>query len=149
MVQIARQAKTAGLPGAMFVGGDGWDGADLLQGAGAELEGAYFTSHYAPDVPWESARAFQRNFRSKYGHEPGSLSAQGYDAAKLLFDAMGRVPGTDVAPEAIKVALAETKGFAGATGTMTIDKNHDANKPVVVVQVRGKKLAYKDALLGP
>ena len=34
MVQIARQAKPIGMPGTMFVGGDGWDSQDLLEGAG-------------------------------------------------------------------------------------------------------------------
>jgi branched-chain amino acid transport system substrate-binding protein len=90
MVQIARQAKQVGIPGSMFVGGDGWDSQDLIEGAGADLEGAYFTNHYAPDVPWPNSQAFVKDFKEKFGHLPGSLSAQGYDAARLLFDAMGR-----------------------------------------------------------
>ena len=32
MVPIARQAKDVGLPGALFLGGDGWDSEDLLKG---------------------------------------------------------------------------------------------------------------------
>ena len=144
MVQIARQAKNVGIPGTMFIGGDGWDSEDLLQGAGAELEGSYFTNHYAPDVPWPNSQAFLKAFKTKFSHDPGSLSAQGYDAAKMLFDAMGRA--TEVTPEAIKNALAETKDFAGATGTMTIDKNHNANKPIVVVQVKAKKFTYASQL---
>ena len=144
MVQIARQAKNVGLPGSMFVGGDGWDSEDLIQGAGNELEGAFFTNHYAPDVPWPNSQAFLKAFKAKYNHDPGSLSAQGYDAAKMLFDAMGRA--AEVTPEAIKNALAETKDFAGATGTMTIDKNHNANKPIVVVQVKNKKFTYASQL---
>ncbi len=147
MVQIARQAKSAGLPGTMFFGGDGWESEDLIQGAGGELEGAYFTNHYAPDVPWPSSQAFLKAFKTKFNHDPGSISAQGYDAAKLLFDAMGRA--TEISPEAIKNALAETKDFAGATGTMTIDKNHNANKPVVVVQLKNKKFTYASQLSAP
>ena len=50
-------------------------------------------------------------------------------------------------PEAIKEALKTTSGFKGATGTLTIDKDHNANKPIVVVQVKGKKFTYKDELL--
>lgn len=145
MVQIARQAKQVGIPGSAFVGGDGWDSEDLISGAGAELEGAYFTNHYAPDVPWPNSAAFVKAFQTKYKHEPSSLSAQGYDSAKLLFDAMMRAK--DGTPEAIKVALAETKNFAGATGSLTIDKDHNANKPIVVVQVKGKKFVYATQLL--
>jgi branched-chain amino acid transport system substrate-binding protein len=144
MVQIARQAKQAGIPGSTFVGGDGWDSANLIEGAGDELEGAYFTNHYAPDVPWENSQKFVTAFRAKYKREPTSLAAQGYDAAKLLFDAIGRA--TEIKPEAIKVALAATTGFKGATGTLTIDKNHNANKPIVVVQIKGKKFVYSTQL---
>lgn len=144
MVQIARQAKQVGLTGGDFVGGDGWDSANLTQGAGDELEGAYFTNHYAPDVPWQNSQTFVAAYRKKYGHEPTSLAAQGYDAAKLLFDAMTRA--SEIKPEAIKTALAETKDFAGATGQLTIDKNHNANKPIVVVQIKGKKFVYSTQL---
>lgn len=145
MVNVARQAKQAGLPGSIFVGGDGWDSSDLLEGAGTELEGAYFTNHYAPDVPWDNSKAFVTAFQAKYKHEPSSLSAQGYDSALLLFDAIGRA--TTVTPEAIKVALAQTKDFKGATGNLTIDKDHNANKPIVVVQIKGKKFTYAAQLM--
>lgn len=145
MVLIARQAKATDIPGSMFVGGDGWDSSDLIEGAGDLLEGAYFTNHYAPDVPWPNSQKFVASFKAKYKHDPSSLSAQGYDAASMLFDAMTRA--TDGTPEAIKVALSQTKDFAGATGSLTIDKDHNANKPIVVVQIKAKKFTYSTQLL--
>jgi branched-chain amino acid transport system substrate-binding protein len=144
MVQIARQAKQVGIPGSMFVGGDGWDSANLLEGAAGELEGAHFTNHYAPDVPWENSQKFIQAFQAKYKRAPNSLSAQGYDAARLLYDAIARAP--EVTPEAIKNALADTKEFAGATGNITIDKNHNANKPIVVVKIEDKAFKYAGML---
>jgi branched-chain amino acid transport system substrate-binding protein len=145
MVQIARQGKPLGLTGPMFLGGDAWDSADLIDGAGAELEGAHFIDHYAPDVPWPNSRAFVTAFRARFGHDPGSIAAQGYDAAQLLFDAIGRA--TTVSRGAIKDALAATKGFAGATGTITINAEHDAIKPLVVVAIKEKKLTYATQIL--
>lgn len=145
MVQVARQAKQVDLPGTMFIGGDGWDSADLTEGAGAELEGAYFTNHYAPDVPWPNSAAFLKSFKAKYNHDPSSLGAQGYDAARLLFDAIGRA--SEVTPAGIKTALEQTKDFQGATGTLTIDKEHNANKPIVVVQIKSKKFTYHSQLM--
>lgn len=145
MVQIARQAKQAGIPGSMFVGGDGWDSANLIEGAGAELEGAYFTNHYAPDVPWPNSKKFLASFQGKYKHEPSSLSAQGYDATRLLFDAVGRA--TEVTPDAIRKALSETKDFQGATGTMTMDKDRNANKPIVIVKITNKKFTYASQVM--
>jgi branched-chain amino acid transport system substrate-binding protein len=145
MVQVARQGKPLGLTGPMFLGGDAWDSADLVEGAGAELEGAHFIDHYAPDVPWPNSRAFVTAFRARFGHDPGSIAAQGYDAARLLFDAIGRA--RTVSRGAIKDALASTKDFAGATGTITIDAQHDAIKPLVVVAIKEKKLTYATQIL--
>ena len=140
MVLIGRQAKAVGVPGSAFVGGDGWDSANLLEGAAAELEGAHFATHYAPDVPWEHARAFITAFRERYGREPTGLAAQGYDGARVLFDALARA--ADTSPEAVRIALGETKGFAGATGTITLDEERNARKPVVMVRVEGGRFRY-------
>lgn len=145
MVLIARQAKEAGIPGSSFLGGDGWDSSNLVEGAGTELEGAYFTNHYAPDVPWPNSKKFRDAYIAKFKHDPPALAAQGYDAARVLFDAMTRAP--EITPEAIRKALAETKGFQGATGAITIDKDRNAQKPVVIVQVKDKKFTFKSELM--
>lgn len=140
MVPIARQAKAAGVSGDMFVGGDGWDADSLLKDAGEEMEGAYFTNHYAPDVPWPNSKAFLAKYREKYHRDPSSLAAMGYDAAKLLADAIGRAKAPT--PDAIRQAIQETKNFQGATGTISIDKDRNADKAVVVVKIKDKKYTY-------
>lgn len=140
MVPIARQAKAAGLPGSKFVGGDGWDADTLLTDAGDELDGAYFTNHYAPDVPWPNAQNFLKAYKDRFKKIPTSLSAMGYDSAKLLFDAIGRTKSDT--PEGIRDAIADTKGFAGATGTISIDGNRNADKSIVIVQIKNKKFTY-------
>ncbi len=140
MAQIARQAKAAGIKGSMFVGGDGWDAEELLKDAGEELDGAYFTDHYAPDVPWPNAKSFLAKYKERFKRDPSSLAAMGYDAAKLLFDAMGRAKGDT--PDDIRQAIADTKNFAGATGNISIDKDRNADKAIVIVQVKDKKFSY-------
>jgi branched-chain amino acid transport system substrate-binding protein len=140
MVPIARQAKAAGVKGNMFVGGDGWDADTLLADAGDELEGAFFTNHYAPDVPWPNSKQFVAKYKERFKREPTSLAAMGYDAARVLADAMGRAK--EDTPDSIRQAIQETTGFQGATGTISIDANRNADKPLVVVQIKGKKFTY-------
>lgn len=140
MVLIARQAKEIGIPGSVFFGGDGWDSSNLLEGAGAELEGAHFTNHYAPDAPGESSKKLVGAWTAKFKREPPSLGAQGYDAAMVLFDALRRA--ADASPDALRKALAETKDYQGATGKMTMDGDRNAIKPIVVVEVKDKKLRF-------
>jgi branched-chain amino acid transport system substrate-binding protein len=144
MVPIARQAKAAGVPGTMFLGGDGWDSIVLLKDAGDEMEGAYFTNHMAPDIPSPPSQAFVKAYRDRYHHDPSALAAMGYDAAKLLGDAIGRAKGDT--PEAIRDAIADTKGFPGATGSITINAERNADKPIVVVQVKGGKFTYNSTV---
>ena len=43
--------------------------------------------------------------------------------------------------------LNSTKDFAGATGTISIDKGHNAIKPLVVVAIKGKRFTYEAQIL--
>ncbi|AUX48118.1 ethanolamine utilization protein EutJ [Sorangium cellulosum] len=140
MAPIARQAKAAGVPGSLFVGTDGWDANELLRDAAEELDGAYFTNHYAPDVPWPNSQAFVKKYQERYKRTPSSIAAQGYDAARLLADAMGRAKA--MTPDDIRQAIQDTKGFQGATGVITIDENRNADKPVVIVRIKDKQFTY-------
>src|SRR5262249_39044378 len=126
--------------GDMFVGSDGWDANELLSDAGAELEGAYFTNHYAPDIPWPHSQEFVKKYKERYGHDPSSIAVLGYDAAKVLADALGRAASPT--PAGIRDAIAATKGFQGASGTITINAERNADKPIVIVKIKDKKFTY-------
>jgi len=140
MITLMRQAEKEGVAGSMFLGGDGWSSPELADAVGDKLEGAYFTDHYAADVPWPNSGAFIASFKGKFKREPNSLSAQAYDSARVMFDAMDRAK--EMTPAAIRDAIASTSKFKGATGDITIDKNRNAIKPVVVVKMTNKKFAY-------
>ena len=144
MAPIAKQAKAADVPADMFVGGDGWDGMpaqDL-----ALMEGAYMTSHYAPDDPSPRVQEFLKRYKAKFNREPTALAANGYDAAGVLADAIGRAKADT--PEAIRDAIAETKDYPGVTGNTTIDAERNAKKQIVVVQIKGGKHTFK-AVVAP
>lgn len=144
MVFVGRHASELGIPGSMFFGGDGWDSATLTEGAGKELEGAHFTNHYAPDVPWENSKRFFAAFSAKYNHPPTSLAAQGYDSAMVLFDAIKRAP--EVTRDEVRKALLGMKDFSGATGTMNFDKDRNANKPIVIIKITDRTFKYAGQL---
>jgi branched-chain amino acid transport system substrate-binding protein len=140
---IARQAKSLGLQ-APLLGGDGWDSPSLIEIGGEALEGSYFSNHYSVDDPSPAIQKFVADYRAKYGETPDALAGLGYDAAQILFDAIKRAGSTD--PKAIRDALAQTKDFAGVTGTTTLDAQRNAVKPAVVLQIKGGKLAYVETI---
>lgn len=136
---IARQARELGIK-VPFLGGDGWDSPKLIEGAGNALEGSYFSNHYSHESDDPVVQEFVRKFKQRYnGEVPDALAALGYDAARILYDAIRRV-GTD--PTKIRDALAQTKDFAGVTGKITIDEQRNARKPAVILQVKGKQFKY-------
>lgn len=137
---IALQARRLGIT-VPLLGGDGWDSEQLPAIAGSAIEGCYYANHYAPDQPSDEVREFVEKYRAEYGGQtPDGLAALGYDAALVLFDAMKRAQSLS-GPDLAK-AIAETKDFRAVTGVITIDKNRDASKSAVVVQMRDGKPVY-------
>jgi branched-chain amino acid transport system substrate-binding protein len=57
-----------------------------------------------------------------------------------MVDAIKRAGSTDGAK--IRDALAATKNFPGAAGSITIDPDRNAKKPIVVVGIEKGKLHY-------
>lgn len=140
---IARQARELGLT-APLLGGDGWDSEKLTEIGGPALDGSYFSNHYTPDDKSPAVQKFIADFKSAYNQAPDSMAAMGYDAAMVLADAMRRAAGPS--SEELRKAIAETKDFAGVTGKITIDKNRNAQKAAVVIEIKGGKFVYKETI---
>jgi branched-chain amino acid transport system substrate-binding protein len=140
---ISQQARSLGLR-MPLLGGDGWS-VEMLSQAGKALEGSYFTDHYSTQDPSPRIQRFVANFQAAYaGREPGSLAALGYDAMKLAANALARAKGLS-GPE-LRDAIAETREFEGVTGTLTIDREHNASKPAVILKVMSGKAVYRTAI---
>ncbi len=129
---IARQVRELGMRQPLM-GGDGWDSPRLHEIAGAAVEGSYFSNHYSNADPAPRIQQFVKRYRETYGETPDSMAATGYDAARVVFAAMERAPGLD--GPALEKALAATRDYAGVTGVITIDADHDAVKPAVVLKI--------------
>jgi branched-chain amino acid transport system substrate-binding protein len=136
---IARQARDLGIK-VPLMGGDEWDSARLLELVGPALEGSWFSNHYAPDDPSPRVTAFVARFKARFGAVPDARAATGYDAAMLAADAIVRARNDG--GDALAQAIAETKDFPGVTGVITLDGDHNAVKPAVVLEVKGGKAVY-------
>lgn len=137
MARLARQAQAAGISGSMFFGADGWDSEELVQRAGGDLDGAMFVNHFAADAPWPATEVFVKAFAARYKHPPSVISASAYDAAKMLFSAIGRA--SVVSREAVRGALAEVRAFEGATGTMSMTTGNEVEFSSVPILRVGKE----------
>ncbi|MEA4856317.1 MAG: ABC transporter substrate-binding protein [Solidesulfovibrio sp.] len=143
--------KQAAELGATFkiMGGDAMDNPKITDIGGKAVEGfTHTTFPYDPSMKNMSAMAkkFTDGWKAQYpGKEPNVNAALGYDAYMIILDAIKRAGKAD--PEAITKALAETKGFEGATGSTTINATHDAEKPVGLVVIKDGKKIYEGEIV--
>jgi branched-chain amino acid transport system substrate-binding protein len=140
---IVKQARQIGLT-MPFVGCDGWANQALLTIGGKAIDGCYFTNHFSPDDPSPIVKEFVAKYKEKYGVPPDTFSALGYDAARLLADAIKRAGSTD--SQAVRDALAGTTGFAGVTGQISFDANRNASKPGLIVTVKGGRFEITEKI---
>ena len=135
----AEQARQIGLD-IPIIGSDAW--GTIAPENRAALEGAYFSTHYAPDIADEPARTFIENYTKLYGHTPDDVAALTYDAFGLLFQAIQSQGLAE--PEAIRTGLAGIESFLGVTGNMKYSGSGDPIKSAVVLRVvNGEFVFYK------
>ncbi|QOJ01817.1 MAG: ABC transporter substrate-binding protein [Phycisphaeraceae bacterium] len=147
IANIAIQARQLGIR-VPIIGGDGWDSEELAKNAGDAIENCFYTNHYAPDDPSPEIQEFVRAYRAAYnGKTPDGLAALGYDAARVLIAALERAGTTD--GSALRDAIAATKDFPGVTGRITLDRNRNAVKPIVVLERKGGAWIFRAKIEDP
>ena len=141
---IRIQARQLGL-NVPFFGGDGWEGADLLTIGKEAVEGDYFSTHYSPDAGSPKGKVFVEAYKKRYnGKVPDAMAALGYDSAMILADAIKTAGSTEGAK--IRDALAAVTDYEAVTGKITLNKQRDAEKAAVIMQVQGGVLKYLETV---
>ncbi len=124
-----------------FLGSDSWGSSELLKLGGNELEGYYFSTHYAADNATPVARKFIENYQKTYGATPDDVAALTYDSFGLLFTAIKNAGKTD--RESVREALSKLPKYEGVTGEMKFQPGSgDPIKSAVILQVKGDKFVY-------
>ena len=139
-----KQGKQAGID-AIFLGGDGWDNSELLRVGGDALEGSYFSTFFSANVPAAEASAEARRFIvsyiNEYNEAPTGFAALGYDALRIVAEAMRRA-GPDMSAEAIRAEIEATNNYNGATSLSGYNGNRHATKSAVIMTVGGGEVVY-------
>lgn len=125
-----------------ILGGDTWEAEEFLNQV-SQYKDIYFSTHFTAEEPvTEVSTAFLDAFKTKYpDKEVNAFAALGFDTYILALDAMERAGSAD--SQAITDALADTNGFKGATGIITLDVNGDATKTAVIKKVMDGKFVYE------
>ncbi|MEJ5329683.1 MAG: ABC transporter substrate-binding protein [Desulfobaccales bacterium] len=134
-----QQARRLGLT-CPIIGSDSWGSEELLKLGGPDLEGSFFSTHYAPDIATEKARKFIRDYQERYGKTPDDVAALTYDAGSLILAALAQAGTPD--RQKLRDALASIREFEGVTGKMSFKGTGDPIKSAVILQIKSGKFTY-------
>ncbi len=140
---VVKQGRQIGLT-MPFIGCDGWANQALLTIGGKAMNGCFFTNHFSPDDQSSNVKSFVAKYQEKYGSQPDTFSALGYDAARLLADAIKRAGNLN--PQSLRDSLAKTTGFEGVTGQISVDPNRNASKPGLIVTIKDGKFEIAEKI---
>ena len=141
----AKQAKEKGIT-APFMGGDGWDSADLDKAAAA---GGFYTNHYSPEDPRPEVQNFVKAYGAKYKDDagnakvPDALATLAYDATNLMLNGI-KAAGVDD-PTKVKDALAKIS-FDGVSGKVTFDGSHNPIKSATILEVTNDAIKFNSVV---
>ena len=136
---IADQAKKIGLNVAKM-GADGFDNLDYVKLGGASADNTYLTAPFLVETAGADAKKFIDAFKAKYKRDVDWMSANAYDAAGIVTEAIAKV-GADRAKIRDYLAGLDSpeKGYKGVTGVNYFDGNGDCLKPAYVKVVKDGK----------
>ncbi len=136
---IIKQARQIGIK-APIVGSDGMADPKLVQIAGAKnASKIYYTTPFSTQVAAKdpTASKFMSDFKNRYHEEAPTFSALAYDAVYMIKEAIENEKSDDSAK--ITKGLEQIKDFTGVTGKITVDKDHNPEKPIAVEElINGK-----------
>lgn len=142
---IAQQARELGI-NVPLMGGDGWDSDQTVKIGKEATNNCFFSNHYSDAEDRPEVKAFVDAYRARFKNPDGSpktpdaMAILGYDAMKLMADAIERAGSTNGAK--IRDALAATKNFPGASGAITIDAQRNAQKSLVILEITNGRFDY-------
>ena len=129
---LVKQLRDAGVK-AIFVGGDGVKDDGFVKAAGAAAEGAILTCPCSPISAIKDGAAFAAKFKAKFptGDPEGTYSAETYDAANFILDAIAK---GNVTRATINTYIS-TKSWEGLTKTLKFDAKGEVSGVTVYASV--------------
>ncbi len=140
---IMKQARELGAK-FRIMGGDAMDNPDTVKIGGKAVDGFLHTTFpYDPTMAdmSEEARRFTEAWKKAYPDKDTNVNgALGYNCYFLIMDAIMRAGKAE--PQAIAKALSETMNLPTALGKLSINKTHDAEMPVGIIEYKDGKRVY-------
>jgi branched-chain amino acid transport system substrate-binding protein len=140
---IILQARKLGLSEKIvFIGGNGFNSAKLIEIAGKAAEGSLSGSPWFLDDPSSKNKAFVKAYTRKYRIPPDQFAAQSYDALHIMAEGIKAIKisgNLEKDRTALRDALAKVKNFNGVGGPFSFNESRDAEQKGRVLTIKHGK----------
>ena len=116
-----------------FLGANGWNSPDFARTDDSSIDGAVFVDGFFVDSPTPTVQDFVARYKNRFDTKPTLFAMQGYDAAKLVLDAVRK--GAD-SGEAVRDQLLKQPDLSSLTGPAAFGPDGTLNRPLFLIQIR-------------
>ena len=139
---LINEARQIGIT-ATFLGGSAWDDRERFLSIledNTVLDGSYYPTNFSVATQDANVQEFVMAYNALFGSPPDGIAASGYDAMRLLAQAIETAGSLD--PMAVRDAFAAVSGYKGATTISHYDENRHPVKSLAIQTIRGGQVEH-------
>ncbi len=133
--KVAPLIAKAGKSDVVALGTNAWNDPSLASRIGSYLKQAYYVDIYNRDSTVPVAQSFAREFQAAYNYAPSTLEAMGYDAVRILGQALASKKVSR--REDVKAALLQLRNYQGVTGLKGFKNDRESDVIPFILGVTG------------
>ena len=116
-----------------FLGANGWNSTDFARTDDSSIDGAVFVDGFFVDSPTPTVQDFVDRFKKRFQSNPTIFAMQGYDAAKLVLDAVRKGASSG---EAVHDQLLTQPDLSSLAGPAAFGPDGTLNRPLFLMQIK-------------
>ena len=139
---LINEARQIGIT-ATFLGGSAWDDREhffSILDDNTVLDGSYYPTNFSVATQDADVQEFVQAYNGLFGSPPDGIAASGYDAMRLLAQAIETAGSLD--PVAVRDAFAVVSNYKGATTISQYDENRYPVKSLTIQVIRDGQVEH-------
>jgi branched-chain amino acid transport system substrate-binding protein len=116
-----------------FLGTNGWNSQDFARTDDSSIDGAVFVDGFFVDSPMPTVQDFVARYKKRFQTNPTLFAIQGYDAAKLVLDAVRQGASSG---ESVHEQLLTQPDLSTLAGPAAFGPDGTLNRPLFLIQIK-------------
>jgi branched-chain amino acid transport system substrate-binding protein len=116
-----------------FLGANGWNSPDFARTDDSSIDGAVFVDGFFVDSPTPTVQDFVNRYKKRFQTNPTLFAMQGYDAAKLVLDAVRKGAASG---DAVQEQLLTQPDLSSLAGPAAFGQDGTLNRPLFLMQIK-------------